>query len=52
MKWISQALILLLMLDAAWIAYGLYRERVMWGWIVAYWCMVAAKWALDAWERR
>lgn len=40
---ISQTLIFLLMADAAWIAYGLYRKRNMWAWIVAYWVILTVK---------
>lgn len=40
---IDQILILLLMLDAAWVAYGLYKKKVMWRWIVLYWVILTTK---------
>ena len=40
---ISQLLVILLMVDAAWVAYGLSRKRVMWHWIVLYWVILTAK---------
>lgn len=44
---ISQLFILALALVSARIAYGLYRKRVMWKWIVLYWCVLTAKNILD-----
>ena len=40
---IAQILILLLMADAAWVAYGLARKRNMWRWIVTYWVILTLK---------
>ena len=40
---IAQILIFLLMVDAAWVAYGLARKRNMWRWIVAYWVVLTIK---------
>ena len=40
---ISQLLIILLMLDAAWVAYGLIRKRNMWRWICLYWLILTVK---------
>lgn len=40
---IDQVLIFLLMLDAAWVAYGLYKKRIMWNWIVIYWLILTTK---------
>jgi hypothetical protein len=42
-KMISQLLIILLMADAAWVAYGLLRKRNMWKWIVLYWIILTLK---------
>lgn len=42
-KWVSQFLVILLMLDAAWVAWGLYQQRVMWVWIVMYWVLLTLK---------
>lgn len=46
-KMISQILIILLMLDAAWVAYGLARKRNMWKAIVVYWLILTAKNTVD-----
>lgn len=40
---ISQALIILLMLDAAWVAYGLMRKQNRWWYICLYWVILTAK---------
>ena len=40
---ISQILIILLMLDAAWVAYGLARKKNMWKFIVLYWVILTLK---------
>ena len=40
---ISQILIFSLMLDAAWVAYGLLRRRDRWAAIVCYWCILTVK---------
>ena len=40
---ISQALIILLMLDAAWVAYGLVRKKNRWVYIGLYWIILTAK---------
>ena len=47
MRAFSQFLVFLLMIDAAWVAYGLYMQRVMWKWIVLYWVILTAKNAVD-----
>lgn len=39
----SQFFIFLLLLDAANVAYGLYKKRNMWGWIVLYWVILTCK---------
>lgn len=43
MKMLSQFLVLLLMVDAGWVAYGLAQNRVMWAWIVTYWILLTLK---------
>ena len=48
---ISQILIIFLMLDAAWVAYGLARKRNMWHWIVAYWIILTLKNLADYFKR-
>ena len=40
---IAQLLIILLMADAAWVAYGLARKKNMWKFIVLYWVILTAK---------
>ena len=40
---VSQILIILLMADAAWVAWGLIRQRVMWRWICLYWIILTLK---------
>ncbi|MBR4442537.1 MAG: hypothetical protein IKS52_04625 [Clostridia bacterium] len=45
---ISQTLVFLLMLDAAWVAIGLARKKNMWKWIVLYWLILTVKNAVDA----
>ncbi len=40
---ISQILIIALMIDAAWVAYGLIKRKVMWKWICLYWIILTAK---------
>lgn len=47
MKKTSQALVLLLMIDAAWVAWGLCHHWDMWVWIVLYWLILTAKNAVD-----
>lgn len=44
---ITQILIILLFADAAWVAYGLLRKRVMWPWIAAYWVILTVKNLVD-----
>ena len=44
---ISQAIVFLLMADAAWVVYGLIRKRNMWRWIVLYWVILTAKNMID-----
>ena len=43
----TQFLIFLLMLDAAWVAYGLLRRRNMWQFITLYWILLTIKNAVD-----
>ena len=45
---ITQILIILLFLDAAWVAFGLLRKRVMWPWICCYWVILTLKNLADA----
>lgn len=40
---VSQILIILLMADAAWVAWGLIRKRAMWRWICLYWIIMTLK---------
>ncbi len=40
---VSQIMIILLMADAAWVAIGLIRKRIMWKWICLYWIILTAK---------
>ena len=40
---ISQFFIFLLMIDAAWVAYGLIRQKVMWRWVCLYWVILTLK---------
>lgn len=40
-------LIIFLAVIAAVVAYGLYRKRNMWHWIVVYWLMLTAKNVID-----
>ncbi len=44
---VTQALIALLMLDAAWVAFLLANRRDAWAWIVVYWLILTLKNALD-----
>ena len=37
----------LLAIIAAYVAYGLYKHRVMWRWIVIYWLVLTVKNVLD-----
>ena len=39
----SQILVIALIIDAAWVAYGLARKKIMWRWIVLYWIILTAK---------
>ena len=39
----SQILIICLMIDAAWVAFGLARKKNMWKWIVTYWVILTMK---------
>lgn len=43
MKKLSQALIVLLALDAGWVANGLVHHSDMWKWIVLYWVLLTMK---------
>ena len=47
MKKLSQALVFLLMMDAAWVFFGLIRGENRWSWICAYWAILTAKNAVD-----
>lgn len=44
---VAQILIILLMLDAAWVANGLAHKKNMWAFIVAYWIILTLKNAAD-----
>ena len=44
---ISQTLIILLMADAAWVAYGIYRKKNRWPWICIYWVILTIKNLVD-----
>ena len=44
---ISQLLIILLMADAAWVAYGLLRKKNRWTWICLYWILLTLKNLMD-----
>lgn len=44
---ISQMLVFLLMLDAAWVGYGLIRKRNMWAYITLYWIILTTKNLVD-----
>ena len=44
---ISQILVFLLMIDAAWVAVGLYRKKNRWRAIVLYWTILTIKNAVD-----
>lgn len=44
----TQLLILLLMLDAAWVAFLLANRRDAWAWIVVYWVTLTVKNIIDA----
>lgn len=39
----SQMFVTALMIDAAWVAFGLSRKRNMWVWIVIYWVILTLK---------
>lgn len=39
----SQILIILLMVDAAWVAYGLIHKKNRWSYICAYWVILTLK---------
>lgn len=43
----SQLLICVLAIIAAFVAYGLYHKKVMWKWIVLYWCVLTLKNIVD-----
>ena len=40
---IDQLFILLLALNAGYVAYGLANKKIMWKWIVVYWSVLTAK---------
>lgn len=40
---VSQILVILLMLDAAWVAYGQLKRKNMWCFIVLYWVILTLK---------
>lgn len=44
---ISQIFVFLLCLDAAWVAVGLMRKKVMWWWICLYWVLLTGKNLVD-----
>ena len=43
MMTVSQALILVLMADAAWVYAGLIRKKNRWFWICVYWAVLTIK---------
>ncbi len=43
----SQFLIFCLMIDAAYVCFGLSRKHNMWRWIVLYWAILTAKNMVD-----
>jgi len=43
MNWVDQAFVLALAINAAYVAYGLFQKKIMWKWIVVYWCVLTAK---------
>lgn len=44
---INQLFVFLLAFIAGCVAYGLYKKKVMWKWIVLYWLVLTAKNLLD-----
>lgn len=40
---ISQIFVLLLAINAGYVAYGLSRKKVMWKWIILYWVILTLK---------
>ena len=46
-KTVSQILVFLLMIEAAWVSVGLYRKKNMWVFIFWYWVILTAKNAVD-----
>ena len=44
---VSQILILLLMLDAGWVCFGLARKKNRWKWITLYWLILTIKILVD-----
>jgi len=44
---LSQFFVFLLLLDAANVAYGLFKKRNMWVWIVVYWTILTCKNLVD-----
>lgn len=44
---LSQFFVFLLLADAAFVCWGLARERIMWKWIVLYWEILTAKNLID-----
>ena len=40
---LSQIFVFLLFADAAWVAAGLIRKKVMWKWISLYWVLLTLK---------
>lgn len=47
MKIASQIFVFLLLADAAWVAVGLLRKKIMWKWIALYWVILTIKNAVD-----
>ena len=43
MMTVSQALVLALMADAAWVFVGLIRKKNRWAWICLYWLILTLK---------
>ena len=40
---VSQCFVALLMLDAAWVFFGLIRQKNRWAWICLYWFLLTLK---------
>ncbi len=47
MNRLAQFLIILLGVDAAWVAWGLFHNWIMWPWICLYWVILTLKNLVD-----